>query len=587
MDNMDVECSSSSASAATTMQVDCCSWNPIRSGDEDENGKSSHIILNCNNNIESNTKNGFEQSLISPLSHHHQEEMPVQIRSTAKGEIVNNTNGRYLVASKDFKKGDLIFRENALISGPSSCSSLNVEGLPVCLSCYSLVQTHYRCRKCAFPMCNPTCEQDGKHAIFECPIFASNHVSPDQILDPETITILRSLLLRDKDAKSWFKLLELQQELEEECQQSSSNAMALLCDALTFIHQVCDLDQFDFDTVEQITRIIDMNGFGSEDRQRALLYRYGTYVYENGSLLAHSCIPNAYRVINPNSQLEVYASVPIKAGEIIKTVYTETFLGTVERRKFLQDYFYLSCSCSRCSSPSECDTFFQAIKCQHDENCQKSIEAVYLPTKPLVPNSEWQCTLCKDVKEYDFISAIEETVRSDLNEIDGDRSMDRVLKLEAVAGKHRGVSLHPNHFLILRTEYDIVQRMSFILYRNKLIRMQVEFVLRYVELIRKVLHVLNVILPGFNRHRGRVLYFLQQGLMYLIQYKTNPNNKKRVDSKSLSTLTEEYQEFLSVREEGRWILMVEPEGSEERLLANEMMTDHNGELEILKKVITG
>ncbi|ODN02559.1 Protein msta, isoform B [Orchesella cincta] len=563
------------------MHVDCCSCNRIDC--EDENRKENHLILTCNNNIGSNDRDNFGSSLISPATQN--EEIPVQIRSTTEGEIMSNTNGRCLVASKNFDKGDLIFREHALISGPSSCSSLNEDGLPVCLSCYSLVQTRYRCRRCGFPVCNYTCEQDGKHAFFECPIFASNGVSTDQILDPETITILRCLLLRDKDTKNWFKLLELQQEAEESHHQSSSNAMALLCDALTFIHQTCDLDQFDFDTVENITRIIDVNGFGSEDRQRALLYRYGTYVFERGSLLAHSCIPNAYRVINPNSQLEVYAAVPIKAGEVIKTVYTETFLGTVERRKFLHDFFYLSCSCSRCSSATECDTFFQAIKCQNDENCQKSTEAVYLPIQPLDPNSEWKCTLCKDVKGYDFISAMEEAVRSDLSQIDGDRSMDRVLKLEAVAGKHRGVSLHPNHFLILRTEYDIVQRMSFILYRNRLIRMQVEFVLRYIELIRKILQVLNIILPGFNRHRGRVLYFLQQGLMYLIQYKTNPNNKKRVDSKSLSTLTEEYEEFLSVSEEGKWILMVEPEGSEERLLANEMATDHNGEIEILKKTM--
>ena len=61
--------------------------------------------------------------------------------------------GRYLEATKDLKKGELIFKEAPLVVGPISVTP------PVCLCCYAGVDGSYLCRKSGWPVCGPKCEK--------------------------------------------------------------------------------------------------------------------------------------------------------------------------------------------------------------------------------------------------------------------------------------------------------------------------------------------------------------------------------------------------------------------------------------------
>lgn len=91
-----------------------------------------------------------------------------------------------MVASRDIKPGEVIFREEPLTFGPSDNSK------PVCLGCYkrivriiilnfacSLIKARlkillqldkncYTCKSCGFPMCNKKCSQIAEHKDFEC-----------------------------------------------------------------------------------------------------------------------------------------------------------------------------------------------------------------------------------------------------------------------------------------------------------------------------------------------------------------------------------------------------------------------------------
>lgn len=76
--------------------------------------------------------------------------------------------GRYLVATRDIKPGEVILQEIPLIKGPSQITA------PVCLGCYRLIASdhHTPCMKCGWPMCAVLCAQYRDH-IPECTYTAN------------------------------------------------------------------------------------------------------------------------------------------------------------------------------------------------------------------------------------------------------------------------------------------------------------------------------------------------------------------------------------------------------------------------------
>lgn len=61
--------------------------------------------------------------------------------------------GKYLVASRNLKEGEVIFSEAPLVVGPVFMTT------PVCLHCYTPVDGSFKCRKSGWPLCGPTCEK--------------------------------------------------------------------------------------------------------------------------------------------------------------------------------------------------------------------------------------------------------------------------------------------------------------------------------------------------------------------------------------------------------------------------------------------
>nr|CAD7448916.1 unnamed protein product [Timema bartmani] len=64
--------------------------------------------------------------------------------------------GRYLVAARDIKAGEVVIRETPLVVGPRG------DSLPMCLACYRplpLQGSRQRCSKCRIvPLCSTQCE---------------------------------------------------------------------------------------------------------------------------------------------------------------------------------------------------------------------------------------------------------------------------------------------------------------------------------------------------------------------------------------------------------------------------------------------
>lgn len=87
----------------------------------------------------------------------------------------NEVLGRYLIAKRDIKPGEVIIREVPYVVGPK------ITSYPMCLGCHKTISSagFYNCSKCTWPMCGRNCENLATHADecrlmsekkFKCPI---------------------------------------------------------------------------------------------------------------------------------------------------------------------------------------------------------------------------------------------------------------------------------------------------------------------------------------------------------------------------------------------------------------------------------
>lgn len=87
----------------------------------------------------------------------------------------NEKLGRYMVAARDLKAGEVLFREFAVVHGPKMVSN------PICLGCHGSLSgklakgSFYRCSHCAWPLCSKDCENLDPH-VEECKLMASKNV---------------------------------------------------------------------------------------------------------------------------------------------------------------------------------------------------------------------------------------------------------------------------------------------------------------------------------------------------------------------------------------------------------------------------
>ncbi|TRY80741.1 hypothetical protein TCAL_15406 [Tigriopus californicus] len=78
-------------------------------------------------------------------------------------------------------------------------------------------------------------------------------------------------------------------------------------------------------------------------------------LYEMGSMMEHSCVPNINMSFDEKFHLTSTAGRDIEKGEHLSIMYTHCFWGTWALRDHLIKYKKFWCFCKRCSDPSELD----------------------------------------------------------------------------------------------------------------------------------------------------------------------------------------------------------------------------------------
>ncbi|ODN00252.1 Protein msta, isoform A [Orchesella cincta] len=401
------------------------------------------------------------------------------------------------------------------------------------------------------------------HANYECKIFAESPVNP--VVNPpeyEKIKILRILLLKEKCPEKW----ELIRSLESRETIRRQNFCAVTTDIALykFIKQECHLTQFDFDELHHVAGVSSIHSFPtncpdvSDSSNHVSAARYASLLFYNASLLAHDCFPNTRYAIhaspgkNSSYSISVIATRNIEEGEPVTTSYVDPTLGTFERREILRERYYITCSCKRCSDASEFGTFFSAIKCKNLD-CHTGY---LLPVFPLDPNSEWRCNknCCEMSTSPAWIASLIQEVRSQASISHSWETFDDMLE------KYRTTVLHRNHYLVVEMQAELLKMIEKFLHKVESTQ-QIPLAKKMVELSRSCLAVMDVVYPGCNTFRGRLLYYLHEGLLALCSSRVNECADKTDQEIVRKSCKKYFVESLEIIREAREILIFEAVGT--------------------------
>uniref|UniRef100_A0A1B6C1U0 SET domain-containing protein n=1 Tax=Clastoptera arizonana TaxID=38151 RepID=A0A1B6C1U0_9HEMI len=447
---------------------------------------------------------------------HMKEDFASHVTNCCPYSIVeNNVFGRYLIATRDIKAGEIIFKDQPCVLGP------RVDIEPICYNCYTpLYVPISTCKRCSLvPMCH-SCKSELGHSEEECNIFSNalkDH-NKEVILKAlgQFIVPLRCILkLRNSAHDSKIsKLLSLESHVDERrgtfvWESHHENVVKKL-----HIFGITTMTEKDVEYVQKICGIVDVNCFevrgpmgvrGSGQPIRGL--------YVEAAMMAHNCVPNIHLSIDDKYEMVVRASSHIPKGEAIVYNYTSPLQRTEIRQEHLKEGKYFLCNCKRCTDPTELATHLSSLMC------------VRCKTGFVVKRDEkyWGCNKCEHKCKKELICCTITEAEYLFNGTDPTdaRALEKLLMKFA----H---TLSPNHSISL----DIKQ-MLVTLYREVASAKALQ---RKIQLCNEILIVLMTIDPGISRLRGITLYELHVSLVGLAQIQTNTDEELKLYTQAEETL---------------------------------------------------
>ncbi|XP_059617485.1 SET domain-containing protein SmydA-8 [Phlebotomus argentipes] len=421
----------------------------------------------------------------------------------------SDTLGRYGVAKRDLKAGEVLHTELPFVVGPKQDTAVACLGCNVYLDGTSAGP---RCSQCGWPLC-PDCENsDAPLHRTECRLFTQNHVKFQNLpkeamicLQLDCITPLRLLLAKEADPERWEQELS-QMEYHEVARRQTPAWKVDQVNIVQYLRGPCKLSRFPEALIQQVCGILEVNSFEAH----TLSGNPVRCIFPKLAIFAHSCVPNLTHSISLDGDFRMVcrAAVDIPQGGMLFTTYTYTLTGTKERQVHLQRGKFFTCHCSRCLDPTELGTYFSSIKCR---SCPGGFQ---LSTDPLDETSDWKCNSCDastpGSKIHDTVDKIQESVDVLKNK---PASRTKLIETEKLF-KHLMNTLHPNHFLQISLREMLIEMLGHV--EGCGLNGLPEVLLQHkIQLIRDVLAILNAFEPGMTRVRAMMLFELHAPLAVL------------------------------------------------------------------------
>jgi hypothetical protein len=298
--------------------------------------------------------------------------------------------GRFVVACADFKKGDLIFREDPYVAAVDN-------GLAVCDHCYGIFSHRKQklvCNKCEqVAYCSAICKQkEQENHAHECPLFEQlTEGDPPAVVFKDYNFSMAKLLIRaflfgkreaDNDfvplpgkMKTFGSVLQLVTSPDiyadnsklQDCRDLASFVQTVFEARLGWAPAHPDL-------VEVMGKEM-CNSFGIYSCKPS----EGVGFYVSSALMNHSCHPNVFR-IEDGRTLEFRAYEDIPKGTELNINYSDISHSYTERQQHLDQYYHFQCGCRRCVHGSDISHLI-SLKCPL-KDCEGSFQNLEGETFP-------------------------------------------------------------------------------------------------------------------------------------------------------------------------------------------------------------
>ena len=223
-------------------------------------------------------------------------------------------------------------------------------------------------------------------------------------------------------------------------------------------------------------------------------------IYFKASLIEHNCMNNASKHFDASNNIQIRAAVHIQKGDNISITYTDPMWGTTNRKLHLRETKFFTCSCIRCTDPSELGTYFSSLKCP---SCPIQNQGFLLAKDPLQDGSPWICTVCTTEEKSEYVEAVTRSIGEELIKLE----KSNIFSCKNFLKKH-SQNLHPNHYYLMDIKLALCQMLA-----NSDGDVNIKDLVLKQKLCIELMNVVNVLSPGISRLRGVVLYELQKALL--------------------------------------------------------------------------
>ena len=377
-------------------------------------------------------------------------------------------------ASRDVSANTFIISESPIVVGPKwNTEEEDPSTLSFwCIGCFEPIKIlQHKCPKCFWPACSDECIgltnpelhniECGLLKIGKGPVNKTDFRSIQDYYRSDTLLALKILLLQRKNPKNFKLLMEMEsneknrlltynfREAEERINYLEENFLNPLKKVEEKMGQVI-LPLKDKATLHKIYGILETNAMyinlptGSEI----------CGLYPTGCLLQHSCVPNCnYNFDMKNGfKIVIETARDVIADEPLTTTYSHILWSTQLRQQHLKDTKYFTCTCERCSDPTELGTNFSTLRCLGGE--EGPCNGFQLPVNPISPDTVWACNKCPITITSEQVSFITGKMNEEIESTFATAPSPRVVEelLEKLSQ-----FLHPTHYHMFTLKHALVQ----------------------------------------------------------------------------------------------------------------------------------
>ncbi|XP_055840242.1 SET domain-containing protein SmydA-8 [Episyrphus balteatus] len=412
-------------------------------------------------------------------------------------ELSIKDNKLCLKAIIDITPGDVILEEQAILMSPQWESDQ--------MKCSN-------CLKSSFVMCQaclvfPLCVECPAHDQFDCEFFQRAKNIPKNILISNyTIYAPLKCLLKMENPKanksSLIELLKVNAHLEEYLKSETwiehkqKVVEPILQSGIVEHFQNIKVNE---EILQQLCSLLDLHSYEITNRDGDQVRG----IYLQAPTIPHSCIPNTLMAIDDDFNLKIYATLPIRQGELIYNSYTNPLMGTSQRQHHLKMTKFIDCSCLRCKDPTELGTYLSSVKCKV---CPDGYVSLF--------DSKWTCENCSAIMSELDVQKLLSEVAEQILYADGD-----IREYETLLAKYSG-DFHPNHFLMIDLKQNTASILRSIL-MNPMCQPGRGVIRRKIELCEQMLPVVRALQPGISRLYAIASYEYVITYVELTEYEYN------------------------------------------------------------------